>query len=269
LTKWQQITRTIASTRPDSSSIIVKVAKDWLKELDVNGDISALQEVKVRLPTIEKPAMYFENFEAIVTADYKIRQKLVIFSLWKDSSDIDSQVYVNSLQIMVRSAQTQSVEVKHYVNFLKSGIVPDFTTKSKMEKICRVKGLALTSDGYLCRRYRHESDGKIDEQFFVRTVERPLQMFIAFKFHRSTFTNVVHPGVTRSLLLIQKQFYWKGMRNTVKSIINGCNSCQQFGYTNHSQNYPSEVMRHPTRPWAEVGVVRIHLSMPMTPDSQS
>lgn len=70
-----------------------------------------------------------------------------------------------------------------------------------------------------------------------------------------------HQGVIRTLELVSNEYYWSGMKNTVKNFVDSCEVCQRS--KGHKQTIPQKNTELPTRPWEEINydfIVKLPLS---------
>ena len=63
-----------------------------------------------------------------------------------------------------------------------------------------------------------------------------------------------HFGVNRTLHLLQRRFYWKGIRSDVKDYVSSCGTCQGVVARRHCPYGRLESLPIPRRPWVEISM---------------
>ena len=63
-----------------------------------------------------------------------------------------------------------------------------------------------------------------------------------------------HFGVNRTEELIQRQFYWKGMRKEIQEYVRSCAICQRVVSKRHKPYGQLESLPLPSRPWSEISI---------------
>jgi len=75
---------------------------------------------------------------------------------------------------------------------------------------------------------------------------------------------VAHPGVTKTLKVLERYFWWPNMRKDVESYVRACDSCQRVKPRNYAPAGKLHPLPIPEHPWQSVSMDFI-TSLPVTP----
>lgn len=81
----------------------------------------------------------------------------------------------------------------------------------------------------------------------VNTISEKDEQIMLVQNHHESKTN--HRGIIETLNRLQRNYYWKGMKNTVTNYINSCDTCQRAKYSRKENHIPLMLTETPTKPF--------------------